>query len=209
MIHYLNLPTFDDSFKKNLQKNIDEIYWNNFIPLPTDSFLKCYPDTNENFAGRCFIWAAILDSKIKKCLTEYLKDNSNLNLVKALPLNFGLVLLKNLNLGVNAFFPPHIDCTRNVGINLILEKGGTDACLELYDPNSVPDYCDKNNTPYWNHKNLKIIERQHIIENVWHSFQASKPHSVVGITTRRTTLLMNFPFDSYNFFLTRKEFFIL
>jgi hypothetical protein len=208
MIHYLNLPSFEEPFKQRLQRDIEEIYWNNFTPLSSENFLNCYPLTSKNFIGRSIIGS--LDNNIVKYLTEYLRDNSNISLIKQIPLNFGVVLLKNLNTGSNAFFPPHTDTNRDLGINIILEKGGDDACLELYETNTVPDHFDDvYKSSYWNHNNLKISKKENIDENVWHSFQASNPHGVTGIQTRRTTLMMRFPFNSYRLFLTRKEFFIL
>lgn len=208
MISYLNLPEFDHSTKQKLLQSIDDIYWSNFNPLSTEKFQKCYPFTSENFVGRSITGS--LDEKLTSYLNEYIKDNSKLELIKKMRLGFGVILLKNLNDAEPAFFPPHTDYKRKLGINLILEKGGTDTCLEVYEPTNPPDFHDEiHGSSYWNHNNLTAIDKKNIKENVWHSFQASAPHSVTNILTRRTTLMMKLPFDSYEFFLARKEFFVV
>jgi hypothetical protein len=184
------------------------MYWDNFIPLSNEVFFKCYQSSSENFIERYIIGS--LDKTIIKYLTEYIKDNSDLSLIKHLPLNFGVSLLRNTNTSLPAIFPPHTDSKRDLGINLLLEKGGDNTCLELYETDNSPDYTDViNESSYWNPNNVKIYDKKSVNENVWHAFRASGIHGVSNILSRRTVLFMRFPFDSYKLFLTRKEFFIL
>lgn len=116
--------------------------------------------------------------------TFHFHEFLHVNAVASAPITDWLISTTNLPLRrcylqlMYPGFPRHVDTTRDVAINYLIDAGGTDVWTTFYNT------YDKDEKPYFKTK---------VAEKTWFMLKTNMPHAVEGSVTPRYIFIINTP----------------
>jgi hypothetical protein len=96
--------------------------------------------------------------------------------------------LRNLSPGQPAFYPPHCDNGRIIGINFIINTGGANVETTIYENINDDSSTFEEGLMHAYSNDMIVAEKQRLDESKWYAMDVSRFHSVENIECDRLIL---------------------
>ena len=190
-LRYLDLPKLNDSVKAEIQTVADCVA----VDYSAIQWLEQFHDHTLKAASQVYarndaVLPIKLQEKIVAQYQQYFKS-------KVVPI---IGVIENAYDAETAQSPPHCDRLRQTAINYIINTGGNNVLTCFYHNSRRHHGLDQAENDQA--KNLNLDFKLRLTEEVWHSYNVQKYHSVENIQTKRIVLSLylenNLTFDQFN-----------
>ena len=189
MIALLNLPKPSDDLLTTIIQHIDTLQINNDA--------KKYYDHTQNgnincSEGQIFLLPRSIYISVLKEFYPYIKNRFDAS----------IGIFKNTNTTKLSYLPPHIDSTRTLTLNYIINEGGENTLTTMYKMCS-PKLTKAHDIQMIPYKNLEVEFSVKTVKGNWYVTDVQNYHSVDNIETQRIILSISFSYINYSYFKTK------
>jgi hypothetical protein len=195
MISLLNLPKPSDNLMSMIVSHLDTLKFSNnaktYYDLTQQGKVNCCE-------GQIFQCSPLITMQMYKEFYPHIK-------MKFLTT---IGIFKNTDLTKLAYLPPHIDATRKLVLNYVIDEGGKNTLTSMYKMN-----CSKSTLPrdiqMISYENLDLSFSVKTLKDNWYATDVQNYHSVDNIETQRVILTISFSDINYSYFKNKYNNFIV
>ena len=186
MIALLNLPKPSDELITLVLQYIETLQINNDAKKYYDNTLSGKINCVE---GQFFSCPSSINIQMFREFYPYIKEKFNVS----------IGILKNTDTNNLSYLPPHIDATRTLGLNYIINEGGVNTLTTMYKMSS-PKSTKARDIQMIPYEELDLSFSVKTIKDNWYATDIQNYHSVDNIETQRTILSISFNHINYSYF---------